>query len=163
MPTLFSVSKCLLRALPGLLLALPAVANAQSAKLTVEDAVRMALVTDTSLAATRAHAVAADDIHHRAFYNFRALDYRYRFDNPLALALFGGAARYNLGTPAYGFTFGTGAQWRNLLPGWDLGLDYLYGIKVARLRVLPTDVQGGTRPDSFYDIDRVSLTLSRRF
>jgi len=107
--------------------------------------------------------IEADDIHHRAFYNFRLLDYRYRFNNPLALSLFGGAARYNLTTPAYGFTFGTGASWRNLFPGWDLGLDYLYGIKVARLRVLPTDVQGGTRPDSFYDIDRVSLTLSRKF
>ena len=107
--------------------------------------------------------IEADDIHHRAFYNFRLLDYRYRFNNPLALNLFGGAARYNLTTPAYGFTFGAGAQWRNLFPGWDLGLDYLYGIKVARLRVLPTDVQGGTRPDSFYDIDRVSLTLSRKF
>jgi hypothetical protein len=107
--------------------------------------------------------IEADDIHHRAFYNFRLLDYRYRFNNPLALSLFGGAARYNLTTPAYGFTFGAGAQWRNLFPGWDLGLDYLYGIKVARLRVLPTDVQGGTRPDSFYDIDRVSLYLSRKF
>jgi hypothetical protein len=105
----------------------------------------------------------ADDIHHRAFYNFRLLDYRYRFNNPLALSLFGGAARYNLDTPAYGFTFGTGAQWRNLFPGWDLGLDYMYGIKVARLRVLPTDVQSGTRPDSFYDIDRISLYLSRKF
>jgi hypothetical protein len=29
--------------------------------------------------------------------------------------------------------------------------------------VLPTDVQGGTRPDSFYDIDRLSLYLSRKF
>jgi hypothetical protein len=107
--------------------------------------------------------IEADDIHHRAFYNFRLLDYRYRFNNPLAFELFGGAARYNLTTPAYGFTFGTGVQWRNLLPGWDLGLDYLYGIKVARLRVLPEDVQSGTRPDSFYDIDRVSLYLSRKF
>lgn len=105
----------------------------------------------------------ADDIRHRAFYNFRLLDYRYRFDNPLALNLFGGAARYNLTTPAYGFTVGAGAQWRNLFPGWDLGLDYMYGIKVARLRELPNDIQGGTRPDAFYDIDRVSLYLSRKF
>ena len=105
----------------------------------------------------------ADEIHERAFYNFRLLDYRYRFNNPLALNLFGGAARYNLATPAYGFTLGAGAQWRNLLPGWDLGLDYLYGIKVARLRVLPNDVQSGTRPDSFYDIDRVDLYLSHHF
>jgi hypothetical protein len=105
----------------------------------------------------------ADDMQHRAFYNFRLIDYRYRFNNPLALSLYGGAARYNLGTPAYGFTFGAGAQYRNIFPGWDLGLDYMYGIKVARYRLLPTDVQGGTRPDSFYDIERLLLYLSRKF
>jgi hypothetical protein len=105
----------------------------------------------------------ADEIDHRAFYNFRALDYRWRFDNPLALNLFGGAARYNLKSPAYGFTFGAGAQWRNLLPGCDLGLDYLYGIKVARLRLQPNDVQGGPRDDSFYNIDRLVLSLSWHF
>ena len=107
--------------------------------------------------------IEADEIHHRAFYNFRLLDYRYRFNSPLALNLFGGAARYNLTTPAYGFTLGSGAQWRNILPGWDLGVDYTYGVKVARLRVLPNDVQAGTRPDSFYDIDRLDLYLSRTF
>jgi hypothetical protein len=107
--------------------------------------------------------IEADEIDHQAFYNFRLIDYRYRFANPLAIGAFGGAARYNLATPAYGFTFGVGAQWRNLLPGWDLGLDYLYGIKVARIRLLPSDVQGSTRNDSFYDIDRVTLYLSRRF
>ena len=106
--------------------------------------------------------VEADDIDGRPLYTFRALDYRYRFDNPLALSLFGGAARYNLTTPAYGFVFGAGVQWRNLLPGWDLGLDYLYGIKVARLRE-PNDTSSGTRPDSFYNIDRVTLYLSRKF
>jgi hypothetical protein len=107
--------------------------------------------------------IEADEIDNRAFYNFRALDYRWRFNNPLALSFFGGAARYNLiSTPAYGFTFGAGAQWRNILPGWDLGLDYLYGIKVARLR-LPNDTGAGTRPDSFYNIDRVTLYVSRRF
>jgi hypothetical protein len=105
----------------------------------------------------------ADDLDQHAFYNFRLLDYRYRFNNPLALSVFGGAARYNLTTPAYGFTFGAGAQWRNLFPGWDLGVDYLYGIKVARLRLLPDDLHTPTRPDSFYDIDRVSLYLSHKF
>ena len=107
--------------------------------------------------------IEADELDHRAFYNFRLLDYRWRFNNPLALNVFGGAARYNLTTPAYGFTFGAGAQWRNLLPGWDLGVDYLYGIKVARLRLLPDDLQTSTRNDSFYDIDRVSLYISRKF
>jgi Capsule assembly protein Wzi len=107
--------------------------------------------------------IEADEIDHRAFYNFRLLDYRWRFNNPLALNLFGGAARYNLTTPAYGFTLGAGVQWRNLFPGWDLGLDYLYGVKVARLRLLPNDIQTGTRPDSFYNIDRVGLYISRKF
>jgi hypothetical protein len=107
--------------------------------------------------------IEADELDHRAFYNFRLLDYRWRFNNPLALNLFGGAARYNLTTPAYGFTFGAGAQWRNLFPGWDLGVDYLYGIKVARIRTLPNDLQTPTRNDSFYNIDRVSLYLSRKF
>ncbi|MGH8210696.1 MAG: hypothetical protein ACREU6_14100, partial [Steroidobacteraceae bacterium] len=105
----------------------------------------------------------ADEINGHALYTFRALDYRYRFNSPLALSLFGGASRYNLATPAYGFLLGAGAQWRNILPGWDLGLDYRYGAKVARLRLLPTDVQGGTRPDSFYDISSLSLYLARKF
>jgi len=39
----------------------------------------------------------------------------------------------------------------------------LYGIKVARLRDLPTDIQGGTRPDSFYNIERLTLYISRKF
>jgi Capsule assembly protein Wzi len=105
----------------------------------------------------------ADDLNNRALYTFRALDYRWRFNNPLALSVFAGASRYNLGTPAYGFSFGAGAQWRNLLPGWDLGLDYMYGIKVARLRLLPSDPQSGTRPDSFYDISLLRLYLSKKF
>jgi len=48
--------------------------------------------------------------------------------------LFGGAARYPLATPAFGLVPGAGGHWRNILPGWDLGLDYRYGIKVARRR-----------------------------
>ena len=104
-----------------------------------------------------------DEMQGHALYTFRALDYRYRFNNPLALGVFGGAARYDLLTPAFGFIFGAGAQWRNVLPGWDLNLDYRYGIKVARLRDEPSDIQGGTRPDSFYDITALSLYASRKF
>ena len=104
-----------------------------------------------------------DEMRGHALYTFRALDYRYRFDGPLALGLFGGAARYDLVTPAFGFLIGAGAQWRNVLPGWDLNLDYRYGIKVARLRDLSSDSQGGTRPDSFYDISALGLYVSRKF
>ena len=104
-----------------------------------------------------------DEMRGHALYTFRALDYRYRFNGPLALGVFGGAARYDLITPAFGFLIGAGAQWRNVLPGWDLNLDYRYGIKVARLRDLSTDQQGGTRPDSFYDITALGLYVSRKF
>ena len=104
-----------------------------------------------------------DEMRGHALYTFRALDYRYRFNNPLALSLFGGATRYDLGTSAFGFVFGAGVQYRDILPGWDLTLDYRYGIKVARLRELPTDPQGGTRPDSFYDISALALYISRKF
>jgi hypothetical protein len=39
----------------------------------------------------------------------------------------------------------------------------LYGPDVARLRLLPNDLQTGTHPDSFYNISRVTLYLSRKF
>ena len=109
--------------------------------------------------------VEADDIQGRLFLAVRALDYRFRFNNPLALNLFAGAARYSLATPAFGWYLGGGPQWRNILPGWDLGADYRYGIKVARLRELPTDPAplAANRPDSFYDITSLSLYVSHKF
>jgi hypothetical protein len=107
--------------------------------------------------------IEADDIQGLSLLSVRALDYRYRFDGPLALNLFAGAARYALGTPAMGLYFGAGLQWRNILPKWDLGLDYRYGDKVSRLRVLPSDPQGGYRPDSFYNISMLTLYVARKF
>jgi hypothetical protein len=104
-----------------------------------------------------------DEMRGHTLYTFRALDYRYRFNNPLALGLFAGAARYDLVTPAFGFVVGAGGQWRNVLPGWDLNLDYRYGVKVARERDLSSDSQRGTRPDSFYDISALGLYVSRKF
>jgi Capsule assembly protein Wzi len=105
----------------------------------------------------------ADDVQGHALYSFRALDYRYRFNGPIALSAFAGASRYDLATSAFGFSLGTGVQWRNVLPNWDLGLDYRYGVKVARLRTLPSDPQGGFRPDSFYDIQTLNLYVTRKF
>jgi hypothetical protein len=107
--------------------------------------------------------IEADDIRSHALLSVRALDYRYRFNNPLAWSAFIGAARYAVATPAYGWYFGTGLQWRNILPGWDLGADYRAGYKLARQRSLASDPQGGYRPDAFYGIDSVSLYVSRRF
>jgi hypothetical protein len=103
-----------------------------------------------------------DDVNRHALTGVRLIDYRYRFAGPLALSGFLGAARYALATPAYGFYIGAGVQYRNLLPGWDLGLDYRDAVKVARDHLLASDPTG-SRPDSFYDITSVSLYVSHRF
>jgi hypothetical protein len=108
-------------------------------------------------------AVELDDIHGLSLFSARIIDYRYRFNNPVALNLFLGAARYATATPAVGFYYGAGLQWRNLLPKWDVGADFRYASKVDRVRVLPSDPQGGYRPDAYYDITMGTLYVSRRF
>ena len=108
--------------------------------------------------------VEADDIQGYSLIGVRALDYRYRFNGPLALNLFIGAARYALVTPAYGIYYGAGLQWRNLVPGWDLGVDYRFANSVARDHLLPNDPPNiGGRTDSFYNISIVTLSISRHF
>jgi hypothetical protein len=106
--------------------------------------------------------VELDEIDHRALVSVRALDYRYRFDGPFAVSGFLGAARYALLSPAYGFYLGAGVQYRNLLPGWDLSLDYRDDVKVARRHVYSFEPQTG-RPDAFYDITSLALYLSHSF
>jgi hypothetical protein len=108
-------------------------------------------------------ALEVDDVHGVSLLSARIIDYRYRFDNPLALNLFLGAARYAAATPAYGFYYGAGLQWRNVLPHWDVGIDFRYASKVNRIRSLPSDPQGGYRPDAFYDITLGTLYVSRKF
>jgi hypothetical protein len=103
-----------------------------------------------------------DEVDGRWLVGVRAIDYRYRFANPLTFSFFIGAARYDVETPAYGIYYGIGSQWRDLFPGWDVGLDLKYATKVARDHVLPTDPQG-VRNDSFYDISAATLSVSRRF
>jgi hypothetical protein len=103
-----------------------------------------------------------DDIDSHALISARMVDYRYRFTGHLALDAFLGASRYALGTAAYGWYIGGGAQYRDVLPGWDLGIDYRYGVKVARDHVLPSDPQGN-REDSFYDIYMLTFYISKHF
>jgi hypothetical protein len=102
------------------------------------------------------------DIDGHSLIGVRAVDYRYRFGDRFALSLFAGVDRYNLATPAYSLYGGIGAQWRNVLPKWDLGWDFRYGQNIARNHVLPTDIQG-VRPDSFYKIESVIAYITRRF
>jgi hypothetical protein len=90
----------------------------------------------------------------------RIVDYRWRFDNPLALNLFLGAARYAEVTPAYGFYYGAGVQWRNILPHWDIGIDVRYAYKVDRVNP-PPPPQG--KPYGYRDITYGTLYVSRKF
>ena len=104
-----------------------------------------------------------DDIDGDMLLSVRALDYRYRFRNPLALSAFLGAARYDLATPAYGYYYGAGVQWRDLLPGLDWVWICATRDKVARDKLLPSDPSSAKRPDSFYDITGATLSLSYRW
>ena len=108
-------------------------------------------------------ALEADDVHGVSLFSARIIDYRYRFNNPLALNLFLGAARYATATPAYGFYYGLGLQWRDVVPKWDVGIDFRYASKVDRIRSLPSDPQGGYRPDAYYDISLGTLYVARKF
>jgi hypothetical protein len=103
-----------------------------------------------------------DDVNGHSLIGIRLIDYRYRFNGPIALDAFLGAARYALGTPAYGFYYGVGAQWRNVLPGWDVGVDLRYDDTLARDHLLPGDPQG-PRPDSFYYVLGAVFSVSYHF
>jgi hypothetical protein len=103
-----------------------------------------------------------DEVDKHSLIQFRALDYRYRFDGPLALGIFAGVARYNLQTPATSMYAGLGLQWRNVLPGWDIDSDFRYGQNLARDHVLASDPQG-VRPESFYKIESLTFYISRHF
>jgi len=109
-------------------------------------------------------ALEADDISGRSLLSVRMLDYRYRFGWQIAVNAFVGASRYSLATPAYGLYWGAGLQWRNVLPGWDVGVDYRSVVYAQRQRDLPTDPQpGGVKPDSLTSIYSWTLYLSRKF
>jgi Capsule assembly protein Wzi len=103
-----------------------------------------------------------DQVNGHSLIGARPIDYRHRYGDRFALTWFAGVARYDVATPAYSLYGGMGAQVRDVLPRWDLGVDLRYAQNVARTRVLPTDV-GGPRPDSFYKIQSVVGYVSRRF
>jgi hypothetical protein len=103
-----------------------------------------------------------DRIEDKLLISVRALDYRYRIGEHFAWTAFAGAARYNLGTPAFGYYLGAGLQWRDLAPNVDLSLDVRYGDKLARDKLLPDDPPALPRPDVFYDLIGATLSLSYR-
>jgi hypothetical protein len=103
-----------------------------------------------------------DQVDGHSLLGVRPVDYRYRFGDRFSLSGFAGVNRYNLATPAYSLYAGVGSQWRNILPKWDIGMDFRYAQNIARNHVLATDPQG-VRPDSFYKIESIIGYISRRF
>jgi hypothetical protein len=105
-----------------------------------------------------------DQVDGHNLFGVRAVDYRHRFGDSFAVGLFAGVARYDLATPAYSLYGGVGAQWRNVLPKWDIGADFRYAQNVARTHVLASDAPiAGVRPDSFYKIETGIMYVTRRF
>ena len=103
-----------------------------------------------------------DDLGGSSLIGVRLIDYRYRFEGPLAATGFMGAVRYALATPAYSYYYGVGLQWRDIVPHVDVGIDGRYYDSVARRHVLPSDPHTN-RADSFYDISGGVLSLTYHF
>jgi hypothetical protein len=105
-----------------------------------------------------------DSIEGRSLLSVRAVDYRYRFHRKAALGAFFGAARYDLGPAAYGYYLGAGLQYLDVLPHWDLGLDFRLHEKLTRDKVLASDPPLTLQlPRRALDITGVSLYLSRKW
>lgn len=104
-----------------------------------------------------------DEVDSKQLISLRALDYRYRIGDHLALGGFFGAARYHIQLPAWGYYWGAGIQYRNVLPGWDLNADARHYEKISRNNLLTTDRGYGISTVSFRDINGASLYLSHHF
>lgn len=95
----------------------------------------------------------------------RILDYRYRLGRHLAAGGFLGFARYSGPTPAQGYYYGIGLQWRDLWHHWDLSLDERYFDALQRDKVLPSD-QAALRngdPVEWYMMQGPTLYASHAF
>ena len=103
-----------------------------------------------------------DEVDGNSLVSFRALDYRYRIGRRLAVGMFLGAARYQIMEPAWGYYWGAGAQYLNVMPGWDLALDLRHHEKVSRNNLLSTDRGYGVSTVSFRDIDGIAFYVTRR-
>lgn len=96
--------------------------------------------------------------------SLRLLDYRYRFNRHIAANGFFGVGRYQLVLPAHGYYMGAGAQYMDLVPGWDVSMDYRHYEKMGRDKVLASDppVIFNT-PRLYLDANGLSLYATRRF
>lgn len=102
-----------------------------------------------------------DQLANTSLISVRALDYRYRLGKHAALSAFMGASRYAAQTPALGWYFGAGVQWRNLLPSMDLSIDYRSVQGLQRDHLLAGEPTA--RPDEYYSVTGFVTNLSYRF
>jgi hypothetical protein len=106
--------------------------------------------------------VELDTVDGSTMVGVRAIDYRYRIGEKLALGVFIGAARYDAATAAYGYYGGIGATWRNVLRGIDLGLDLKATDKMARDALLEDDPRS-VWGDVIYNTQSAQLYLTYKF
>jgi len=106
--------------------------------------------------------IEVDNLRGRALIGVRALDYRYRIGEHLAMSVFMGVARYDAPTVALGWYGGAGVQWRNLFHKCDLSLDFNLGDKLQRDKLAPGE-SAGIWPDAYYSVAARTLSISRRF
>lgn len=105
-----------------------------------------------------------DDVNQHSLISLRAIDYRYRFNRHVALNAFFGFSRYEIfSLPAYGYYWGGGLQWMNLIRGWDLSADYRMNDKLTRTKVLTTDPQQTVLGGIYVDTRGTAVYLSHRF
>jgi hypothetical protein len=105
-----------------------------------------------------------DSVAHEQLLSVRAIDYRYRWTRKLAVSVFVGAGRYDVGLPAYGYYWGAGIQYLDIAPNWHLGLDWKRYDKLGRDKTLPNDPPSSLdRTRMFFDVTGVALYVTRSF
>jgi hypothetical protein len=103
-----------------------------------------------------------DNVDSNLYLAIRAVDYRRHVSERMTVGFFLGAARLDLETPAYGYYYGGGVTFKELVGDWDLGIELRSGDNLARDNLLPSDPQGGS-PDNFHEVLSLTLYLSRGF
>jgi hypothetical protein len=105
-----------------------------------------------------------DQVNEHNLLSLRALDWRFRMTEQFAFSGAFGVGRYDLDLAAYGYYFVAGLQYRDVLPGWDLSVDYRFYDKISRDKGLASDPQSNPgMPRRVIDITGYGLYLSKRW
>jgi hypothetical protein len=106
-----------------------------------------------------------DRVDGHQLISFRAVDYRLRMGRKFAVNAFFGVGRYDVDLPCYGYYWGAGLQYRDILPKWDLSLDWREHYKMGRDKTALPDDPPSTwdRTRMFFDVNSYALYLSRRW